>query len=75
VCKVLRELGSTATPHQLRHWYATAPLSTTGNLRVVQEMMRHASPGGLIEIVRPGGPQQVIVYRVPRTQRRAGSPR
>jgi integrase/recombinase XerD len=40
----LRPAGSQATPHQLRHWYATMALQSTGNLRVVQELMRHASP-------------------------------
>ncbi len=42
--EVLRSVGSAATPHQVRHWYATAALRSTGNLRVVQQMMRHATP-------------------------------
>jgi hypothetical protein len=46
--------------------YCTGAISRAG---------RRLVAGGLIEIVRPGGPQQVIVYRVPRIQRRAGSPR
>ena len=38
------DAGSSATPHMLRHYYGTAALSATQNLRQVQEMMRHASP-------------------------------
>jgi site-specific recombinase XerD len=44
VHKLLAAVGSTSTPHALRHWYATAALRQTGNLRTVQQMMRHASP-------------------------------
>jgi site-specific recombinase XerD len=44
VRRALKAAGSTATPHQLRHFYGTSLLGTTGNLRFVQEMMRHASP-------------------------------
>ena len=44
VRKALRDAGSSATPHMLRHYYGTAALSATQNLRQVQEMMRHASP-------------------------------
>lgn len=44
VRKLLLAAGSTSTPHALRHWYATAALRQTGNLRTVQQMMRHASP-------------------------------
>ncbi len=39
---LLRSVGSTSTPHACRHFYATASLRSTGNLRVVQQMMRHA---------------------------------
>jgi integrase len=44
VRKALRDVGSPATPHQLRHYYGTSALQSTQNLRKVQEMMRHASP-------------------------------
>ena len=37
-------VGSTATPHQLRHYYGTSVLRSTQNLRKTQEMLRHASP-------------------------------
>lgn len=40
----LRAVGSPATPHQLRHYYATTALQSTQNLRKVQQLMRHASP-------------------------------
>lgn len=30
--------------HRLRHWYGTTLMRQTGNLRIVQEMLRHASP-------------------------------
>lgn len=39
-----RAIGSSATPHQLRHYYGTAALQSTQNLARVQQMMRHASP-------------------------------
>lgn len=39
-----KAVGSPATPHMLRHFYATSALQTTQNLRKVQQMMRHASP-------------------------------
>lgn len=44
VREALREADSSATPHQLRHYFATTLLHTTDNLRVVQEAMRHVSP-------------------------------
>ena len=44
VRQALRDIGSPTTPHQLRHYYGTTALHTTDNLRVVQQMMRHASP-------------------------------
>jgi integrase/recombinase XerD len=37
-------VGSRSRGHALRHWYGTAVLRTTGNLRITQEAMRHASP-------------------------------
>lgn len=44
VRRALRDAGSSATPHMLRHYYGTSVLQSTQNLRQVQEMMRHASP-------------------------------
>lgn len=42
--RAFKHVGSTATPHQLRHFYGTTALQKTQNLRYVQTMMRHASP-------------------------------
>ncbi len=48
VQKIIREafraVGSPCTGHQLRHYFGTTALRATENLRVVQQMMRHASP-------------------------------
>jgi integrase len=44
VGSVMRDAGVTGTPHQLRHWFGTTTLRACGNLRVVQGLMRHASP-------------------------------
>lgn len=38
----LTRVGSTATPHQVRHFYGTSLLDSGANIRVVQELMRHA---------------------------------
>lgn len=40
----LRAVAPGWTLHSLRHWHGTQALRATGNLRVVQEMMRHRSP-------------------------------
>ena len=40
----LREAGVEATAHQLRHWFGSNLYAETHDLRVVQEMMGHASP-------------------------------
>lgn len=39
----LASVGSRATAHQLRHWYATELLRRGVDVRIVQELMRHAS--------------------------------
>lgn len=36
--------GSLCTAHSLRHWYGTFVYRRTGDLRLVQEMLGHASP-------------------------------
>lgn len=38
----LARVGSTAAPHQVRHFYGTSLLDSGANIRVVQELMRHA---------------------------------
>jgi integrase len=40
----LRELGVTGTLHSLRHWFATELYRQSNDLRLVQEMLGHASP-------------------------------
>jgi integrase len=38
------DLGSSATAHQLRHWFGSEIYRLTKDLRLVQELMGHASP-------------------------------
>lgn len=40
----LRGAGVDASAHQLRHWFGTATYRSSGDLRVVQELLGHASP-------------------------------
>ena len=40
----LERVGVEATPHQLRHWFATTLYGQTRDLRLTQEMLGHASP-------------------------------
>jgi site-specific recombinase XerC len=41
----MKRQGLPASLHQARHWYGTNVLrSSGGNLRVAQELLRHASP-------------------------------
>jgi integrase/recombinase XerD len=40
---VLQRVGSTATPHQVRHLYGTTLVLTGSDLRTAQELLRHAS--------------------------------
>lgn len=39
----LARIGSSAAPHQIRHFYGTSLLDSGANIRVVQELMRHAN--------------------------------
>lgn len=39
----LRRAGAHITMHQLRHWYATQLLRTSGNMEKVRRLMRHRS--------------------------------
>lgn len=44
IASAMARAGIHGTPHQLRHWYGTVLLREGGELRVVQELMRHQSP-------------------------------
>lgn len=44
VSEYLRGLGINKTGHKLRHWFATETMDECGNIRVVQELLGHASP-------------------------------
>lgn len=43
VSVAIKKVEPAATPHSLRHWYATTALRQSGNVRVVQELLRHKS--------------------------------
>lgn len=46
ICRVsaaIKAVEPSATPHSLRHWYATTALRQSGNVRIVQELLRHKS--------------------------------
>ena len=44
MARYLHGLGIEATAHRARHWFGTRLWADTKDLRLVQEMMRHASP-------------------------------
>lgn len=41
--RTMERAGVHATAHQLRHWYATSLLDNGADIRIVQELMRHAT--------------------------------
>lgn len=43
VTRLIKLIEPGATPHSLRHWYATTALRQSGNVRIVQELLRHKS--------------------------------
>ncbi|MBN9376308.1 MAG: site-specific integrase, partial [Cellulomonas sp.] len=43
VARAIRRAGVNATGHQLRHWFGTSLLGSGVDVRIVQELMRHAS--------------------------------
>jgi len=42
--KYLHDSGTDATMHQMRHWFASTLYQSTRDIRMVQEMLGHASP-------------------------------
>jgi integrase/recombinase XerC len=42
--RYLHSLGIASTAHKLRHWYASSLYRSTRDLRMVQELLGHASP-------------------------------
>lgn len=43
ISRVMGRAGVRGTPHALRHWFGTNALRVSGDVRVVQTLMRHAS--------------------------------
>jgi integrase len=70
----LHEVGIDATIHQLRHWFGTETYRQCRDLRVVQELLGHASPettAGYAAISREGAAAAVAALPVPRGPLRA----
>ncbi len=43
IANAFRQHGQPVTAHQLRHWFATELLRSSRNIRIVQELLGHAS--------------------------------
>lgn len=58
----LLQVGSTATPHQLRHFYGSQLLANGANLRTVQELLRHrnVSATQVYTLVTDGARRQAV---------------
>lgn len=71
--RYLHDCGFDETLHQLRHFYGTEMLETSeGNLRVVQDMMGHASPAttAVYAAVRPSDAVRAALLIQPAERRR-----
>jgi integrase len=64
----LHGLGIDASAHQLRHWFGTRTYAESRDLRVVQELMGHASPDTTAVYTawsRPAAVDAVVALEVP----------
>lgn len=59
IMSTMKRAGVPGQAHQLRHWYATSLLKAGVDLRIVQELMRHASPATTAIYTRVDISQQV----------------
>lgn len=67
ISEAMGRVGVPGTAHQLRHWYATTLLEEGVDVRVVQELMRHASLATTAIYTRVSDRQRVdAVARLPR---------
>lgn len=73
VSATFRRAGHRFTAHQLRHWFGTQVQRTTRDIRVTQELMRHASLQSTQIYTKVSGASKVAaVHRLGAVSRSAG---